>query len=64
MKNKKRFGIFWIGKQREVYGDDSFYTLGMIWGIKDTVTDAEKEIESMDLKSGDLVTIIPVYGGI
>ena len=31
---------------------------------KDTIADAEKEIESMDLKSGDLVTIIPVYGGI
>lgn len=60
---KKRFGIFWIGTQREVYGDDSYYTLGMIWKIADTEEEAENEIKGMNLKDRDLVTIIPVYSG-
>lgn len=60
---KKKFGIFWIGTQREVYGDDSYYTLGMIWKIVDTIEEAENEIVKMNLKSKDLVTVIPVYSG-
>ncbi len=63
IKMKKRFGIFWIGTQCEVYGDDSYYTLGTIWKIVDTKEDAEKEIKEMNLKDRDLVTIIPVYSG-
>ena len=57
----KRFGIFWIGQQREVYGDDSYYTLGTIWKIVDTEDEAENIIKGMDLMSHNLVTIIPIY---
>ena len=60
---KKRFGIFWISTQREIYSDDSYYTLGMIWKIVDTKKDAENEIKRMGLRDIDLVTIIPIYSG-
>jgi hypothetical protein len=60
----KKFGIFWIGTQREVYGDDNFYTLGMLWKVIDTYEEAEEEIIKMNLKPNNLVTIIPIYSGL
>lgn len=58
---KKRFGIFWIGAKRAVYGGDDYYVLDTLWKITNTVEEAEKEIKSMDLNEQDLVTILPVY---
>lgn len=61
---KKRFGIFWIGTQREVYGDDRYYTLGMLWKIVDTEDEALTEVKKMKLEERNLVTIIPIYSGV
>ena len=58
---KTRLGIFWIGTQREIYGDDSYYTLGTLWRVVDTKEEAEEEIKKMKLKKRELVTIIPIY---
>jgi len=61
---EKRFGIFWLSQQREIYGDDSYYVLGMLWKIVDTNEEAENEIVKINLRDQNLVTIIPVYSGI
>jgi len=58
---KKKFGIFWIERERKIYGDDSYYTLGTIWKITDTIEEAENEILEMNLKSNDFITVIPIY---
>lgn len=58
---KVRFGIFWIEQKREIYGDDSYYTLGTLWKIEESEGKAKEEVEKMDLNETDLVVILPLY---
>ena len=61
---KKRFGIFWMGQQREIYGNDSYYTLGTLMGIVDTEEEAEEQIRKMKVTSCSLLIILPVFQNI
>lgn len=56
----KKYAIFWIDSQREMYSDDSYHVLGTNFGIFDTYDDAE--IKAKELANDrNMITILPVY---
>ena len=59
----KRYVVFWISTQREVYGDDSYHVLGEWMANFDSIDKAKEYIGSLNLSPRDNCTIIEIYSG-
>lgn len=58
---EKKFVVFCLGKQREIYGDDSYHVLGERMGQWDTKEEAIEHINRLDLKHYYSCTILEVW---
>lgn len=58
-----KYTVFWIGTQREIYGDDSYYVLGEWMGCFNSHEEAVEFIKTLNLTAHDTCTILTVYSG-
>ena len=58
-----KYSVFWLGKQREIYGDDFYFVLGDLMASFDTYEDAIKYMEDLELSQITICTIIKTFKG-
>jgi hypothetical protein len=58
-----KYAVFWLSKQREIYGDDYYYVLGELMNVFDSHDEALKYVKSLNLGMMNTCTIMPIYFG-
>ncbi len=58
---KIEYAVFWLGTQRKIYGDDSFYVLGEFMKSFKTKDEAIEYCKELNPSYGTLLTILEIY---